>query len=542
MSTRDTVVGAPSGGGRAEAARAPRGARLLGILWGDAVLWISLAAVLAGATFLRLFDIGAVGYNSDEAVYAGQGAAIAGDPALEPYFPIFRAHPLLFQSIVSIGYHLGQGELFGRILAAVLGVATVFLVYRAGSLLYGRKAGLYAALFLALMPYHVLVTRQVLLDGPMVFLATLTLYLIARYATSGRVGWLYAAGAGMGLTFLTKETSVLLLGALYAFFSLAPQVGARVRHYLGALAVMALVIAPFPLSLMIAGRTETGQNYLAWQLFRRPNHGWDFYASVVPEAIGFVVIVVALAGLWLLRRERSWRETLLLCWIVVPVAFFELWPVKGFQYLLPVAPAVAILAGRTLGRLPQSGPSRRADGARVFLSESRLQWLRGGTALAGIAVAVTLLVPTWQRIQPATAGTFLAGSGGVPGGRETGHWIDRNVPKGAVMLTIGPSMANLVQFYGHRKAYGLSVSPNPLHRNPAYEPVPNPDLMIRSNELQYIVWDSYSADRSSFFSRNLLRYADRYHGRVVYTYSLPAKTKDGKTTTTPAIVLYEVRP
>ena len=50
------------------------------------------------------------------------------------------------------------------------------------------------------------------------------------------------------------------------------------------------------------------------------------------------------------------------------------------------------------------------------------------------------------------------------------------------MLAIGPSMANIIQFYGHRKAYGLSVSPNPLHRNPVYQPVANPDLLIRDSE------------------------------------------------------------
>ena len=32
---------------------------------------------------------------------------------------------------------------------------------------------------MALMPYHVVVTRQVLLDGPMTFFATLTLVLFA---------------------------------------------------------------------------------------------------------------------------------------------------------------------------------------------------------------------------------------------------------------------------------------------------------------------------------------------------------------------------
>ena len=63
-------------------------------------------------------------------------------------------------------------------------------------------------------------------------------------------------------------------------------------------------------------------------------------------------------------------------------------------------------------------------------------------------------------------------------------------------MTIGPSMANLVQYYGHRRAYGLSVSPNPLNRNPSYEPLPNPDQALRDNEIQYVVWDTFSASRS----------------------------------------------
>ena len=58
-------------------------------------------------------------------------------------------------------------------------------------------------------------------------------------------------------------------------------------------------------------------------------------------------------------------------------------------------------------------------------------------------------------------------------------------------MTVGPSMANILQFYGHRKGYGLSISPTPLHRNPSYEPIMNPDLQIRSGNLQYFVLDSF---------------------------------------------------
>jgi hypothetical protein len=130
----------------------------------------------------------------------------------------------------------------------------------------------------------------------------------------------------------------------------------------------------------------------------------------------------------------------------------------------------------------------------------------------------------------------------VPGGRETGEWIDREVPEGAQLLALGPSMANILEFYGHRKAYGLSVSTNPLNRNPTYEPIENPDLAIRRNLMQYIVWDSFSAARSQFFSARLQRYVERYNGRVVHTESVKVRTKDGATVDKPVIIVYEVRP
>ena len=137
------------------------------------------------------------------------------------------------------------------------------------------------------------------------------------------------------------------------------------------------------------------------------------------------------------------------------------------------------------------------------------------------ATVLTMGFTTWQRIQPETSSTFLAGTGGVPGGREAGTWINANVPLYARLLTIGPSMANILQFYGERHAFGLSVSPNPLHRNPSYIPIVNPDLQIRRTDLNYIVWDSYSASRSPFFSDKLLNYVKKYNGTVVHTETIP---------------------
>jgi uncharacterized membrane protein len=489
--------------------------------------------VAGGGTgvFLRLWQLDRLGFNSDEAVYSGQGASIAGVHDLTPYFPIFRAHPLLFQTLLSLGYHGGTGDLFARLLSAGFGFGTVVLVFLLGRLLYGNRAGAIAAVFFALMPYDVIVSRQVLLDGPATFCATLTLYLLALSCVRRRPRWVRAAGGAMGLAILSKETMILTVGAVYVFFALSPEVAPRVRTLVSAGVVMVALAAVYPLTIRLAGHSQAGQQYLAYQLFRRPNHQWSFYPATVPFAIGLGVLAAAVGGLWLLRSANAWSETLLLTWIIITALFFQLYPVKGFQYLLATAPAFAVLAGRTLARWQ---PRDRRLGGRALT----FAWL---PPLLATAIAVSLATSTWQRIHPGNSGVFIAGTGGLPHGRELGDWIDRTVPTGAEILTIGPSMANIVEFYGHRRAYGLSVGPNPLKRNPAYDPIPNADLAIRSNVVQYLVWDAYTAMRTPFFASKLIAYAQRYHGRAIHTETVPVRTARGVLVRRPLMIVYAVR-
>jgi 4-amino-4-deoxy-L-arabinose transferase-like glycosyltransferase len=490
-----------------------------------------MTLILGTGAFLRLWALGAVGFNSDEAVYAGQAASIAGDPALSSLFPIFRAHPLLFQTTLSLQFLGGVNDVGARVLSVGFGVATIIVVYLLGKALYSVKVGLVAAFFLAVMPYHVVVTRQVVLDGPQTFFAVLALYCLVRFCTGRATRWLYATAAVFGLTILTKEVAAILVIAVFVFFVL------RREFRLGWLAppisaaILLAVVAVYPLSLTFSGRKSTGSNYLMWQFFRRPNHNLWFYVETVPAAMGFAVLVLAVAGLWLLRRQGTWREWLLGCWVLVPLVFFEIWPTKGYQYLLPIAPIIAVLAARTVvrGKFPGlsalSPPLARATRIAVVFG-----------------VGISLAVPSWQAVNPTPTPTFLAGSGGVPGGRETGQWIKSNLPEGSRILAVGPSMANIVQFYGHRKAFGLSVSPNALSRNPSYEPVDNPDRQLRSRDLQYIVWDVYSSARAPFFSAQLMRYVQKYGGVAVHTETIAVNSPAGSAIPKPVIIVYEVRP
>ncbi len=170
---------------------------------------VGIALVLGLAVGIRVWGLNQIGFNTDEAVYSGQAAAIAQVPVLKDIFPVFRAHPLLFQFVLALLFNFGPSDLALRLFAVAVGVTAVYLVYQLGSTLYSRNVGILAALILAIMPYHVIVSRQVLLDGPLVLCSTLTLYLLARYALTENPIWLHAAGIGMGLTFLAKETGIV---------------------------------------------------------------------------------------------------------------------------------------------------------------------------------------------------------------------------------------------------------------------------------------------------------------------------------------------
>jgi 4-amino-4-deoxy-L-arabinose transferase-like glycosyltransferase len=464
-------------------------------------------AVAAGAV-LRLAGLGAVGLNSDEAVYASQAGALAGNPWFTELFPIVRAHPLLFQIVISPLYSGGTPSETGRYVSAAFGIATIGVIYAIGRVMFRPVTGSVAALILAVMPYHVIISRQILLDGPMTFFVTLALLAMALAGRYGRGQYLVAAGAAIGVAALCKEPAVVMVGALLAFVALTRSLWRPVRYPIIAAVVALGLTAAYPLLTSLSGGSAGGESYLSWQLTRPPNHDAGFYAVVVAGSIGFIVIAVAVVGLLVFWRI-GWQGRLLLAWVAVPVAFFEVWPIQGFSYLMPVTPAIALLAARTVDEIswawmrPKAAASGRARGVAL--------------GLAALVAAACIVIPAviTVRSQTESANSGLAGDGGTPGARAAAQWIGEHAPLDAAVMTIGPSMANIVQFYGNRQADGLSVSPNPLHRNPTYHAIVNANAALRAGQYQYVVWDAYSAARSPNFGTRAEQLVQRFGGQPV---------------------------
>jgi 4-amino-4-deoxy-L-arabinose transferase-like glycosyltransferase len=511
----------------------------------------AVLVITATAALVRFVGLSQVGFNSDEAVYSGQAAAIAGFQPYGQLFGVFRAHPLLVQFIVALGYALTGhvSDWLPRAVTASFGVGLALICWGIGTVLRGRFLGFAMGMIAALCPYAVLVSRQMLLDGPMTTFVAATMLMLALWLRTHRVVWFYAAAAMAALAVLAKEMGMLTVPAVILFVLFSRDLPLRWKRDVPiAAAVFAIAISPYPLSLVLGGGAHTTNQFVVWQFFRQPNHTPDFYLTVLPS-LGYVTVALAAVGLVSLRWRWQTFDALAISMVVCYVAFFQVWPTKGYEYLMPIVPATVYLAGRGALALGELGPSL----ARPLRLE-RVKWRWAAAAALALAL-VSMAPPAVSRAssphlsaasavatdsdyaQPPTATrTFLAGTGGLQASRPSGEWVRTHTLQSARFLTIGPSFANVIQFYGQRKALALSVSPNPLHRNPQYEPVVNPDAAIRSGSIQYLVYDSYSASRSQFFAKRMMSYVDKFRGVAVFSFRQDGPNQPAD------VVIYEVHP
>lgn len=480
---------------------------------------LALAPIIVVSVILRFWDLGSVGFNSDEAVYSGQAATLAGHVEYARFFSIYRAHPLLFQFIVSLIYKLGASYESSRMVSATLGVMTVIVVFYLGKVLSNRNVGIFASILLGAMPYHVIITRQALVDVPMSFFFALTMLFLIQYQRNDRRIWLFATGASAGLTFLSKEVGILSLIVILCLLLFSRKLD--VKNILIVSSAFLLAISPY--LILLALRKEASQLaslYVQWQMSRPPNHTASFYLDILPGSMGYGIFAFSLLGILYTLKRIKLQYIVLLLWFLIPYIFFQFWPVKGFQYLISLVPALCLLVAMMLDS--------------TWLKKTKYSKILTLGLMSFLLLSNNVIFKGFQPPEGVLDdSSILAGSGGLPHAREAALWIKDNTPEGSVFMTIGPSMANIIKFYGNREALGLSVSPDPMKHNPAYTPIINPDLKIRNGEIHYLVYDMYS--KSQYFRNKLMGYVEKYGAIPVYTsYS----NSDG--VLKPAIVVYEV--
>jgi 4-amino-4-deoxy-L-arabinose transferase-like glycosyltransferase len=221
-------------------------ARLRGLVRGheaDAA-WVrpALLALLAGTGVLYLWDLAASGWAN--AFYSA--AAQAGSTNWEAFFyaasdagnSITVDKPPASLWVMALSVRLfGLSSWSILVPQALMGVATVGVLYLAVHRVAGPGAALFAGAATALTPVAVLMFRFNNPDALLVLLLTVAGYALTRAVEKGSGRWLALVGVLVGFAFLTKMLQALLVVPAFALVYLiaAPtSLRRRLLHVLGA--------------------------------------------------------------------------------------------------------------------------------------------------------------------------------------------------------------------------------------------------------------------------------------------------------------------
>ncbi|HET7698164.1 MAG TPA: phospholipid carrier-dependent glycosyltransferase [Vicinamibacterales bacterium] len=310
---------------------------------------------------------------------------------------------------------------WGRGLTAILGTATVWLLYRIG-LRWGRETALLAAAMFAVMPLHVRESHFVLTDVPVAFFVTLAVLLSLRAHESATARWFALAGAAVGLAAATKYNGAVAIVVPLVCAALTPS--ARPSRTVAALAVLGgalgafLLGAPYTFIELPQFLNQFARLSAEYRtIVPGSEAAWVTYLKHLRIGLGWAgsAVVIAGLGLGLIRVVTGPSRLKWLIAVLFPVVYFRFISNQNLvfaRYLLPLLPLLALLGASAVvavvRALRHTGLSRR------------------GRVAAIVALTAFAVVP-----QAYTSIVFDANAARVWTTAQAYRWLIANVPKGA---------------------------------------------------------------------------------------------------------------
>ncbi len=381
--------------------------------------WI-LVELVGLAALLRLIGLGAESLWFDEAYsVAFASADLSLLNFLRPGGFAFTDKNV-YHILLHFWLDLGRTEFMIRLLSVICGVATVLVVMGVARRLFGRRPAAWAAGLLAVSPFHIWYSREArmyVLAGLFAWLAVLAVVEVIRSRRTPALWAMYALCAALGL--YTHTFAILVVAAVNVWailvFILEPQRRKAIGAYLAANA--ALLVLAVPWFVGITAQQSAGwwtwiaQKYGApglKQLFLlpvdfalgtiRPPWVWVFYLAAGCFGLGLILGLVPplrrRGESWWQGGGREWACAVLLMVLPAVVAFVaaQFKPMFVLRYMVPFAPAFAIVAGRGFTQIRRTA----------------LRWTVMIPYLAGVAAVLLILYTVPQKEDWRGAGAYLA--------------------------------------------------------------------------------------------------------------------------------------
>ncbi len=303
-------------------------------------------------------------------------------------------------------------SILGVLIAVALTMAIARRLY--DTMTAGVAGGLISAALLTQVMGQQATTDGALLASAVAAQGALVLaYVRQRRGELVRPGLAFGFWAVLGLAVLIKGPVILAVSALTAItLSVADKDWRwlRLLRPLPGVVLMLAIASPWFIAIQLATdggfvRDAVGNDLLPKLIGGQESHGAPpgYYLALVSLTFlpASLVLWPALREAWSDRLDAPTRA--LLAWAIPAWLLFEAVPTKLPHYVLPMFPALAMLAARLL--------VRSADGERTALDSAwskvfALPWLIGSVALAAAPVAIGFVLD--RRIDPAALALGLA--------------------------------------------------------------------------------------------------------------------------------------
>ncbi len=310
---------------------------------------------------------------------------------------------------------------WGRLVTALLGTFTVYVVYLIGKKMFDRETGLLGASFLALYFLHVRDSHYLTVDVPATFFVALSFLFSYLVLEKNETKHYILAGLIAGLAAATKYNAIFVvipLALAYVFRSLKDGVfGGKV--WLGFLfAALGFFIgcpyAILDLPAFLDGVAFDIYHYRMGHEGFEGSNNWLFYSHYLfKEGIGPTLFPLTCGGVLLSFARRSEKDWLLLSFPLVYFVLLSTQRVNFVRSLLPIFPFAAIFGAVFVMRV-----------ARVVLD--RVELAKGlKAALTAIFLISVLTLPVIKALE------FGRGCSQKSTRTLAAEWIETNILKGS---------------------------------------------------------------------------------------------------------------
>lgn len=263
---------------------------------------------------------------------------------------------------------VGVNEFGARVVSATAGVLVILLVYAIGRSLFGGRAiALGAAILLLTVSNNlyshgynlVSLARVGQLDMMLILWMCLAVWLAWQSERDPRA--LIWMGIPLGMGLMTKSVAGLMAYGIVGLYLLCcGQRAWKRKETLLGLLVSVLVAAPWHIGQLLIWGRHFWNSYMVsltvGYVTGNQGHTRDmlFYLRSIRNGFPLLYPVVALAvayGAYRVLRCRDRASLLLLCWIAVPFALYNVGRSKIGWYMIPIYPALALLTMQLLARI-----------------------------------------------------------------------------------------------------------------------------------------------------------------------------------------------